>query len=87
MIEIVYTGSAGSHRAFSEDGVAYRLVQGVPTEVPDELAERLCDEEGFEFADEATAPDPVEPETDDQDPTDEDEDPQGVNADQPYGEE
>lgn len=90
MIEIVYTGPAGSHRAFDESGEPYRLVRGVPTEVPDELAERLCEGEEFDFAEDVEC----EPETETPEPVDEEieeptaeEDPEGVNASSPYGEE
>lgn len=47
MIEIVYTGPAGVHRALHE-GEEYPLPYGVPTEVPAELADKLCRREHFE---------------------------------------
>lgn len=89
MIEVVYHGPAGVHRAFDAQGVEYRLPRGVPTLAPEDLAAKLCEREHFAYADEV--PPEVEPtETPDDPPvTDEHElpDPRGVNAESPYVEE
>lgn len=102
MIEVIYFGPAGVHRAFDAEGTEHALPRGVPTGVPDELAERLVEREHFAFADDYAEPtadqdgdDNGEQATVDQLPEDPPEtgehelpeDPEGVNATHPYVEE
>lgn len=85
MIEVVYFGEAGVHRAFDAEGAEHALRRGVPTSVPEELAERLCEREHFTLAAEDVESEPTgdPPETDEHELPD----PDGVNADDPYVEE